>query len=171
MEDGLFNAEKEYTRQRFNDVDDKFTQQEKAVAFALAAQKELAQTSLVSSEKAINKAEESQKSYNQGHNDLSRKMEDQYKMMLPRQEADERQKNQEEKLESHRKSLEDLRQKIEEIRVRGSVNQPLADKTSDQIAVLLATNSAVKGKNDWIDKVIPWGLVIGFGLYEIFKPK
>lgn len=167
----LFQAEQEYTRQRFDDIKKQFEQQEKNVAFALASQKELSQNVANASDKAITKAEEAQKQYNQGHNDLSRKMEDQYKEMLPRKEADERQKNQEEKLEAHRGELSDLRQKIEEMRVRGSVNQPLVDKSYNQIEALLTSNTSTKGKNDWIDKVIPWLLVIIFGLYEIFKPK
>ena len=40
-----------------------------------------------SQEKAIGKAEESQKVYNQGHNDLTRKMEMQYSVMVPQAEA------------------------------------------------------------------------------------
>jgi hypothetical protein len=58
-----------------------------AVDDALKAQKELTNASFASSEKAIVKAEESQKSYNEGHNDLSRKMEVQYGLMMPRAEA------------------------------------------------------------------------------------
>lgn len=61
--------------------------QEKAVQAALAAQKELTSSTFSSSEKAITKAEEAQKSYNQTHNDLSRKMDEQYKEMMPRSES------------------------------------------------------------------------------------
>lgn len=171
MEDRLFDAEKEYTRQRFIEIDGKFTQQEKNVAFALAAQKELAQSSLASSEKAIIKAEDAQKAYNSGHNDLARKMDDTYKQMLPRAESDERQKNQEEKIESHRKELADLRTKIEEIRVRGSVSQPLQDKSFEQIADLLEARSNNKGKEDWINRLVPWIIAGGALFYEIFKSK
>lgn len=60
---------------------------EKAVQAALAAQKELTNAAFASSEKAITKAEEAQKSYNQTHNDLSRKMDEQYKEMMPRSES------------------------------------------------------------------------------------
>lgn len=38
------------------------------------------------SQKAIDKQELSQTTYNAGHNDLSRKMEEQYKLMIPRAE-------------------------------------------------------------------------------------
>lgn len=82
-------------------VDKAFNTAEKAVTQALVAQKELSQTVQVSSDKAITKAEEAQKTYNVGHNDLSKKMEDQYKLMLPRVEADSRDKNVEEKIKGH----------------------------------------------------------------------
>lgn len=61
--------------------------QKTAVDAALAAQKEQTASSFSSSEKAIRKAEESQQSYNAGHNDLSRKMEAQYALMVPKTEA------------------------------------------------------------------------------------
>lgn len=66
----------------------RFKAQETAVQSALIAQKELTTAAFASSEKAIVKAEEAQKSYNATHNDLSRKMDDQYKEMMPRPEAD-----------------------------------------------------------------------------------
>jgi hypothetical protein len=58
-----------------------------AVDKALAAVKEQTSSSFAASKEAILKAEDSQKSYNVGHNDLSRKMEDQYKQMVPYSEA------------------------------------------------------------------------------------
>ena len=61
--------------------------QKVAVDDALAAVKEQTSASFAASEKAIVKAEESQKTYNQGHNDLSRKMEAQYSLMVPQAEA------------------------------------------------------------------------------------
>lgn len=64
-----------------------FDSQKEAVQAALAAQKELTNAAFASSEKAITKAEEAQKSYNQTHNDLSRKMDEQYKEMMPRSES------------------------------------------------------------------------------------
>jgi hypothetical protein len=68
-------------------ISQRFDAQEKAVQAALAAQKELTNAAFASSEKAITKAEEAQKSYNQTHNDLSRKMDEQYKEMMPRAES------------------------------------------------------------------------------------
>lgn len=61
--------------------------QKTAVDDALAAVKEQTSASFAASEKAIVKAEDSQKTYNQGHNDLSRKMEQQYSTMVPQPEA------------------------------------------------------------------------------------
>jgi len=58
-----------------------------AVDAALAAVKEQTKSSFEASEKAIVKAEEAQKSYNASHNDLSRKMDEQYKAMTPQSEA------------------------------------------------------------------------------------
>jgi hypothetical protein len=45
------------------------------------------QAAFAASDKAILKAEDAQRAYNQGHNDLSRKMDDQYKAMVPQSEA------------------------------------------------------------------------------------
>ena len=62
-------------------------EQQKAVEVALTALKEQTAASFAASEKAIEKSEESQKVYNQGHNDLTRKMETQYATMMPREES------------------------------------------------------------------------------------
>lgn len=61
--------------------------QRTAVDAALTAVKEQTKASFDASEKAIVKAEEAQKAYNSAHNDLSRKMDDQYKSMTPQTEA------------------------------------------------------------------------------------
>lgn len=75
-----------------------FTAGDKAVSAALAAAKEQTRDAFNSSEKAIVKAEEAQKSYNASHNDLARKMDEQNKATMPRMEIDSRFKNLEEKL-------------------------------------------------------------------------
>jgi chromosome segregation ATPase len=61
-----------------------------AVDAALSAAKEQTKASFEASEKAIVKAEEAQKSYNQSHNDLARKMDDQSKATMPRSETEAR---------------------------------------------------------------------------------
>jgi hypothetical protein len=55
---------------------------------AVLALKDQTALSFAASREAITKAEASQREYNQSHNDLSRKMESQYAMMMPRAEAD-----------------------------------------------------------------------------------
>lgn len=64
-----------------------FAASKTAVETALTSVKESTASSFASSEKAIVKAEDAQRTYNQGHNDLSRKMEAQYKEMVPITEA------------------------------------------------------------------------------------
>lgn len=59
----------------------------KAFEAALVSQDKATAAAFAASEKAIVKAEDAQKSYNSTHNDLSRKMDEQYKEMIPRSEA------------------------------------------------------------------------------------
>lgn len=84
----------------------KFGDSEKAVASALAAQKEMTGGAFVSSEKAIVKAEESQKSYNVSHNDLIRKMDEQNKATMPRLETESRFAAMEEKITTLKASVD-----------------------------------------------------------------
>jgi len=78
--------------------EDRFSASEKAVYSALTAQEKLTSAAFVSSEKAIVKAEAAQISYNATHNDLTRKMDGQYKDTLPRTEAEAKFKALEEKI-------------------------------------------------------------------------
>lgn len=64
-----------------------FKNSEQAVKDALTANKEQTSAAFAASKEAINKAEEAQRSYNQTHNDLTRKMDAQYKEMVPASEA------------------------------------------------------------------------------------
>ena len=64
-----------------------FEESKNAVTAALIAAKEQTMASFVASEKAITKAEAGQLQYNAFHNDLTRKMDVQYSLMLPRTEA------------------------------------------------------------------------------------
>ena len=54
---------------------------------ALLAHEKLNEQTFAASSEAIKKAEQAQSAYNLAHNDLSRKMEAQYAMMMPRTEA------------------------------------------------------------------------------------
>ena len=70
----------------------------KAVDAALKAAETLTNAAFAASEKAIVKAEEAQKSYNQSHNDLARKMDEQGKATMPRPEVETRFHSLEEKI-------------------------------------------------------------------------
>lgn len=73
--------------ERDRSYDSRFRASEIAVNAALAAQEKAVTAAFLASEKAIVKAEEAQREYNVAHNDLVRKMDDQYNAMLPREEG------------------------------------------------------------------------------------
>jgi hypothetical protein len=80
---------------------------------ALTAAKEQTASSFAASKEAILKAEEAQRSYNQTHNDLNRKMEEQNKATMPRPEIESRFSSQEEKIGGTNKSVNELRESRE----------------------------------------------------------
>lgn len=127
-------------RDRLYDV--RFRAAETAVNAALAAQEKQTNASFSASEKAIVKAEDSQKSYNVGHNDLSRKMEDQYKSMVPYSEARL-------KWDSVDKELIDIRKESAAIR----------DMLMKEIAGLRESRATVSGKDAGI--TVSWGVLLG----------
>lgn len=126
-------------------VDKAFNTAEKAVTQALVAQKELSQTVALASDKAITKAEEAQKTYNVGHNDLSKKMEDQYKQMLPRVEADNREKNMEEKLKGHSDLLNLLNSRLDIISGAGAGKEQGFKNVKDVIWIIVTIASFAIG--------------------------
>lgn len=101
---------RELMEERDRRYEERFAGQKEAVSSALTAQKELTTSAFASSEKAIVKAEDSQRTYNAGHNDLSRKMESQYKDMLPRPEATALLASIEDKIENLKKEIAGLRE-------------------------------------------------------------
>jgi chromosome segregation ATPase len=86
-------------------VDQRLTDNDKAVSAALQSVKEQTRSSFEASEKAIVKAEEAQKSYNQTHNDLSRKLDTQNKETMPRPEIEARFASLDEKLSELRNTV------------------------------------------------------------------
>jgi uncharacterized protein involved in exopolysaccharide biosynthesis len=100
--------------ERDKQYDARFRAAEVAVNAALTAQKEATAAAFTASEKAIVKQEEAQTTYNVGHNDLSRKMDDQYKTMMPRTEVTALFKSHEEKLEALRTQMEAANARIAE---------------------------------------------------------
>lgn len=88
---------------------------DKQHAAALRALKELTAAAFVASEKAIVKAEEAQFAYNSTHNDLARKMDAQYKEMVPRAEANLKWDGFEKDLVELRKDISGLREAKSEL--------------------------------------------------------
>jgi len=81
-----------------------------AVDAALQAAKEKTADAFLASEKAIVKAEDAQKEYNERSNEFRGTLEDQARTLLPRFEADSRFGAQDEKLEALRKEVQSLRE-------------------------------------------------------------
>ena len=93
LKDLLF-AKMEASQNMLDERDKLYTERDNsrrtAVEAALTAVKEQTKASFDASEKAIVKAEESQKAYNTAHNDLARKMDEQNKATMPRLETQQR---------------------------------------------------------------------------------
>lgn len=91
------------------------------------AQKELNSTIAGAAEKAITKAENAQRDYNTQHNDLSRKMEQQYAEMTPRTEFGLRIASVDDKIatlkEDLEKEIDRLRQQLSVVREEGIARQ------------------------------------------------
>jgi len=87
-------AEFKAFRELMNERDRRYTERaeadQRALAAALAAVKENTAASFQASKEAVAKTEQGQTAYNATHNDLTRKMENQYQTMLPRHEAEAR---------------------------------------------------------------------------------
>lgn len=110
---------------RVNDI--RFKASETAVNAALAAQEKAVGAAFTASERAITKAEDAQKSYNANHNDLSRKMDEQYKQMIPRTEA-----------------IDKIEAVVKELTAR-------ADANREQIGLLREANTASAARGSVVD--------------------
>lgn len=86
---------------------------------ALIAMDKQTGASFAASEKAIVKAEGAQTAYNQTHNDLARKMDEQNKATMPRPEIETRFQSQEERLNSYKDSTAKDISGLRESRDRG----------------------------------------------------
>ena len=113
-----------------------FRESKDAVQAALEAAKDQTAASFLASEKAIGKAEASQTAYNVGHNDLTRKMDAQYKEMLPRPEADSRFKSIEEK-------LSELREYRSGAQGHSSGTRSIGDALATVVALIIAAGAVV----------------------------
>lgn len=132
-----------------------------AVDAALTAVKEQTKASFEASEKAIVKAEDAQKSYNQSHNDLSRKLDEQNKATMPRTECEKSFSAVEEKLGRQRDETVMLRNEImKEIQVlrEGSSR---GEGAGNQAAL-------TRGNTQWLIGV---GVMIILGLAALYFKK
>jgi len=91
------DALKELVNERHDRYKERDESRQRAVEAAFASSKE-----------AIIKQEEGQKQYNATHNDLTRKMDDQYKQMMPRTEAQAQFQRTDEKFKDIKKEIRGL---------------------------------------------------------------
>ncbi len=122
--------------------EDRFKAQEIAVTAALSAQKEMTGSAFASSEKAIVKAEEAQRAYNLSHNDLVRKMDEQYKHMMPRSEC-------EKAIDGQIIRLNDLKESIHQVRL----------EIMKEIVSLRESRSSIEGHTSGLSA--GWGYLVG----------
>lgn len=148
--ENLITQLKEYLEKIINQ---RFEAQEKAVSAALAAQKELTNTSFASSEKAIVKAEAAQTSYNQTHNDLSRKMDEQYKEMMPRSESLARHASNEQRHQELKEDFSKLRLEFKDDLAK------MRTEFMKEIATVRESQSETGGQSQGKDKM--WAYVVG----------
>jgi len=120
------NALRELMDERDRRYTGQFNDSKTAVIDALAAQKEKTATDFASSEKAIIKAEDAQRSYNERTNELRGALNDQNKTLLARTEAEARFKTVEDKIDDIKKDIANLR----EYRSAGSAKTKAEDTAS-----------------------------------------
>jgi len=100
----MFAERQKVADERDRRYEDRFVAQKTAIQDALLSQDKLTQAAFAAAEKAISKSEASQNSYNATHNDLTRKMDAQYKDTLPRVEAESKFRGIEDKIADLRES-------------------------------------------------------------------
>ena len=156
-----FRAFKELTRVMFEErksfIDERFN----GVDRAIAGIKEATSLAFAGSEKAIVKSETSQREYNVGHNDLSRKMENQYKDMLPRQEAERMITAMSEKFEDLKKEIIEFRSHSEQDRGTYAQKTDLVsavEKLEVALKPLLAFSINQQGRTAGVSSA--WGVMI-----------
>ena len=106
---------------------------EKAIAAALVAAEKAVNAALTAQKEAVTKAESSQTLYNQGHNDLQRKMEVQNKETLPRAEAEVRFQTQESKMADQKEEIIAIR--LVQSNIKGTAEANTAHRTQSNWSV------------------------------------
>ena len=143
--------------ERDKQYDARFRAAESAVTAALTAAEKQNFAASQASEKAITKAEAAQTAYNVVHNDLTRKMDSQYLVMIPRPE--------------HESDVRNLSLKIDESK---KDNQIRYDELRKEIAALRESRSEGIGnsaraasdqsRQQWITGIIFSGVGLAFGI-------
>ena len=144
LKEGDIERDKLYN-ERDRRYEERFTAQDKAMIAALAAVEKQTVAAALASEKAIDKQEMAQNTYNVGHNDLSHKMEAQYKEMVLRSEY----------LQGHQALIERVDEKSESLEkemntLKGFISGKVANdeyrpemKRIDERIIALETSKAV----------------------------
>jgi hypothetical protein len=96
--------------ERQKSTDDKFKASDVAIAAALIAKDKAVEAAFLAAREASAKTEQAQNIYNNGHNDLLRKMNEQYNHMMPREEVITRINAIDEKIEQGRTEIISLRE-------------------------------------------------------------
>jgi hypothetical protein len=105
-------AIRDLLNERDRRVTEQFEAQKAAVFAALSAQEKMTAAAFASAEKAIDKAEAGQTSYNERSNEFRGQLDDQAKTFIPRNEADSRDERTRESIEATRKEMGVLRDEI-----------------------------------------------------------
>lgn len=113
-----------------------FEEAKDAMRSALAAQKELTDSSFKSSEKAIIKAEDAQREYNLRSNEFRGQLEDQANRLMPKEEANTRLSVVDDKIEDVKKDIASLRESRGEVGGRSYQTQSARETINTVLAAL-----------------------------------
>jgi len=159
-----------------------FKEQKEAVAAALAAQKEITSNAFVASEKAIVKAEESQRDTNNKSNEFRGQLKDQNETMIPRIEAQTKFDALDEKLDTRQvateRRLDELGKGIASLRETAGLYPSrnelatIADGLKIEISSLRETRSNLAGQTDQKksgQELLKWalGVVVAVVLFAL----
>jgi hypothetical protein len=108
--EAIMHEREKATEDRFKSVDDRFKASDVAVLAALVAKDKAVDAAFLAAREASAKTEQAQRVYNEGHNGLIQKMNEQYDHMMPRDEVIARLGAIESKIEEGRREIQGLRE-------------------------------------------------------------
>jgi hypothetical protein len=108
--EAIMNEREKSINDRFKSVDDRFKASDVAVLAALVAKDKAVDAAFLAAREASAKTEQAQRVYNEGHNGLIQKMNEQYDHMMPRDEVIARLGAIESKIEEGRREIQGLRE-------------------------------------------------------------